>query len=179
MKSTQAITVMIALCLLLSACASPIANRNPSGEIFPSVKGQTLEEKPVQLPDYFDGQPTIILLGYIQRSQFDIDRWLIGLDMRKVQVNFFEIPTIKGWIPSLIQSQIDEGMRKGIPSEIWRNVITVYADADKIQAFTGNTNAANARVLVLDSNARVRYFYDRGFSTIALNEVIGTLGQLE
>lgn len=179
MSKTVMTSLVVSLCVLLSACSSPIPNRNPSGEIFPSVKGQTLEKEPVALPDHFQGQPTVILLGYIQRSQFDIDRWLIGLDMRQVQVDFYEVPTVRGWFPSIIQSAIDNGMRKGIPQEIWRNVITVYDDAEKIQQFTGNVNAGNARVMVLDGKGQVRYFYDRGFSTIALNEVISTLAELK
>lgn len=62
-------------------------------------------------------------------------------------------------------------MREGIPKEIWRGVVTVYGDGDDIQRFTGNQKPKNARVMLLDENGRVLYFYDRGFSVDALNAV--------
>jgi len=62
-------------------------------------------------------------------------------------------------------------MRRGIPKELWKGVITVYADGDKIQRYTGNQNPNNSRVILLDEHGNVRYFYDRGFSVDALNAV--------
>jgi hypothetical protein len=66
---------------------------------------------------------------------------------------------------------IDEGMRKGIPKELWGGVITIYADGAKLQEFTGNENPNNARTLLLNKEGKVIYFYDRGFSVNALNEL--------
>ncbi|MFB1016368.1 MAG: hypothetical protein QMC51_12040, partial [Alteromonadaceae bacterium] len=106
-----------------------------------------------------------------QNSQFDIDRWLIGLDMTATDVDVYEIPTIQGLFPRMFNTMIDNGMRKGIPKALWKGVITVYEDGEKIQAFTGNEKPNNARVLLLDENGVILYFYDQGFSVNALNEL--------
>jgi cytochrome oxidase Cu insertion factor (SCO1/SenC/PrrC family) len=66
---------------------------------------------------------------------------------------------------------IDNGMRKGIPKELWKGVVTVYEDGDMIQRFTGNINPNNARVMLLDAQGKILYFYDRGFSVAALKDV--------
>ena len=66
---------------------------------------------------------------------------------------------------------IDNGMRKGIPKELWGGVITIYRDGSVIQEFTGNENGNNARVLVIDENGKVIYFYDEGFAVSALNQL--------
>ena len=71
--------------------------------------------------------------------------------------------------PRMFKTQIDEGMRSGIPRELWQGVITVYKDGDRVQSFTGNENPNNARVVLLDSLGKVIFFYDRGFSVAALN----------
>jgi hypothetical protein len=71
----------------------------------------------------------------------------------------------------MFKSSIDEGMRKGIPKELWGGVITSYGDGATVQAYTGNENPNNARVLLLNPMGRVIYFYDRGFSVLALNEL--------
>lgn len=163
---------IIALALITLSfigCSTTYVNRNPVGEKFPTVKGQTLTEEERELPTYFVGSSVVLLLGYVQDSQFDIDRWLIGLDMTETNIKAYEIPTIQGLFPRMFKSSIDEGMRKGIPKELWGGVITIYGDGAKVQEFTGNENPNNARVLLLDDLGTVIYFHDRGFSVQALN----------
>ena len=164
--------LMIVLALtFFMGCATTYTNQNPLGEIFPTVSGETLEKEEVEMPSYFEGSQTLLLIGYKQDSQFDIDRWLIGLDMTQTQVKAYELPTIQGLFPRMFSTFIDEGMRKGIPKELWGGVITIYSDGDEIQEFTGNENPNNARVILLSKDGKIEYFYDRGFSVAALNEV--------
>lgn len=41
----------------------------------------------------------------------------------------------------------------------------------EIQEFTRNENPNNARVIILDENGKIDYFYDRGFSVSTLNKL--------
>lgn len=140
------------------------------------AQGESLEGKPSVIPDDFYGQNTLLLFGYKQDSQFDIDRWLIALDMTETQVAVYEIPTIQGMFPRMFSTYIDDGMRRGIPKDLWKGVITVYKDGDKVQRFTGNQNPNNARVMLLDKQGQIEYFYDQGFAVSALREVRKLLG---
>ena len=97
--------------------------------------------------------------------------------MTKTNVAAYEIPTIQGMLPRMFSGFIDGGMRKGIPKNLWKGVVTVYEDGDKVQRFTGNLNPNNARVMLLDKQGNIVYFYDRGFSVAALNEVRSLLTQ--
>lgn len=158
--------------IFLNGCASYDYQGELSlGDKMVIAKGQSLEGKEVAIPADFSGQKTLLLFGYVQDSQFDIDRWLIGLDMTKTQVSVYEIPTIQGMVPRMFSTFIDNGMRKGIPKPLWKGVVTVYEDGDKIQRFTGNQNPNNARVMLLDEKSQIIYFYDQGFSVEALNQV--------
>jgi hypothetical protein len=161
--------------LLTSGCSTHYENQSLEGKTFPSVTGQSLEQETVNIPNDFKGDHTLLLVGYKQNSQFDIDRWLIALDMRKADIDVYEIPTIQGLFPRMFSTMIDNGMRKGIPKELWKGVITVFKDGDSVQAFTGNKNPNNARAILLDKNGVIIYFYDRGFSVAALNELISRL----
>ena len=165
--------------IFLAGCATTYTNRNPVGEFFPEISGQTLEKKEVELPEYFSGSEVILLLGYKMDSQFDIDRWLIGLDQTKTEAKVYELPTIQGLFPRMFQTFIDEGMRSGIPKELWGGVITIYGDGATLQEFTGNENPNNARALLLNKDGKIIYFYDRGFSVIALNELREELEELK
>lgn len=169
---------IISLFLFLTGCSSyEYPGKVTLGEPMLSVTGQNLEGENVKIPDAFSGRSTLLLFGYKQDSQFDIDRWLIGLDMTDTQVDVYEIPTIQGMFPRMFSTFIDNGMRSGIPKELWKGVITVYQDGERIQKFTGNQKPNNARVMLLDKEGKITYFYDRGFSVEALNNVKALLSE--
>lgn len=152
-------------------CSSPVKNRNPVGDAFPAVSGEALDRKAWTLPADLKG-PAILLIGYVQDAQFDLDRWLIGLDQVGAPVPYYEVPTIKGLVPGLFAGSIDDGMRRGIPEEAWGGVITVYGDAGSIVALTGNENPNNGRILLLDAGGEVVWFHDRGFSPLHLRQLV-------
>ena len=166
-----ATSLIIALFFSMFGCAATYQNRNPIGEKFPSVIGTSLQDVSYAIPENFSGRPVLLLLGYLQNTQFDIDRWLIGLDQTNTAVNVYELPTIQGWFPRLFQRRIDNFMRSGIPNELWGGIVTIYKDGERIQKFTGNVNPINARVILVDKDGRIIFFYDRGFSVDALNKL--------
>ena len=169
-------TLMLFIIMVLaSGCSTQYANKDITGKIFPSVSGQSLEKENVKLPEDFKEKFTLLLIGYKQNSQFDIDRWLIGLDMTETQVAVYEVPTIQGLFPRMFSTMIDNGMRAGIPKPLWKGVITIYEYGDNVQAFTGNEDPNNARVVLLNNNGKVIYFYDDGFSVTALNQLRDSL----
>lgn len=171
-SNIRAVCLSLVILFTLGACASYEYPGTVSvGDTMISAEGESLEGNKVSIPSDFAGQHTLLIFGYVQDSQFDIDRWLIGLDMTQTEVAAYEIPTIKGMAPRMFKGFIDNGMRKGIPKELWKGVVTVYGDGDAIQQFTGNQNPNNARVMLLDTEGVVTYFYDRGFAVEALNEV--------
>ena len=156
--------VLAGLALLLGlGCSSPLPNRDPVGEAFPRVEGESLSGESVALPDALAGAPAILLIGYVQQTQFDIDRWILGLLQAEVDVRVLEIPTIKGLVPTMIRGTIDDGMRAGIPEEAWSDVVTVYGDAGAIVELTGNERPQNTRVVLLDGDGQVVWFHDRGY----------------
>ncbi|NVJ60510.1 MAG: hypothetical protein HWE27_08970 [Gammaproteobacteria bacterium] len=157
--------------LILSGCMTNYPNQDIIGKTFPSVVGESLEKEQVVLPEKFNEQRSVLLIGYVQNSQFDIDRWLIGLDMTNTSVPVYELPTIAGMFPQFFETQINNGMRKGIPKELWKGVITIYEDGETVQAFTGNQNPNNARAIVIDDSGTILFFHDRGFSVDALKQL--------
>ncbi len=171
------IFILILVIFLATGCSTIYSNQTVTGKAFPSVSGQSLEKNTINIPSDFKGDFTLLLVGYKQNSQFDIDRWLIGLDMTSTKVDVYEIPTLPGLFPRMFSTMIDNGMRKGIPKDLWQGVITVYEDGELIKTFTGNEKPNNARVLLLDKNGVVVYFYDEGFSVTALNQLRSVLGQ--
>lgn len=167
-----AFSILALVALAASGCGETVPRRDPVGDTFPSVRGEALDGKAWRIPEDLAGRPAIVLVGYVQDSQFDIDRWLLGIAQVGTPVPFLELPAIPGLAPRMFKGTIDEGMRSGIPIEDWRGVITLWGDdAKKVIALTGNEEPRNARVLLLDAQGRVVWFADRGFSPSQMLEL--------
>jgi hypothetical protein len=155
---------IIFIFLLVMGCAKNFERQDPMGLYFPRVHAEGLTGEQIIIPDYFKGTPILLLIGYIQDSQFDVDRWVLGLKQLDTPIGIIEIPTIQGLVPRMISSKIEQGMRDGIPEEDWGIVFTVYKDAEMIAQFLGNTKPLNARVVLIDEEGKINWFYDRGYS---------------
>ncbi|MBL8695262.1 MAG: hypothetical protein JNJ88_14305 [Planctomycetes bacterium] len=167
-----AFSVLLALAVPAVACRSTVPNKEARETVFPSVTGTALDGREVRIPEDFAGKPVLLLIGYEMETQFDLDRWLIGLLQSKTPIQFIEVPTIPGLVPGLFSGKIDDGMRSGIPKEDWGGVVTVYGgDASKIVELTGNERDRNGRICLLDGKGRVVWFHDRGFSASKLMEL--------
>lgn len=176
--STAAVAALLLALCLLPSCSSTWPRRNPTGEVFPTVAGKSLAGDAIALPTVGASAPLLLLVGYEQEAQFDLDRWLFGLDQAGWRVRTFEVPTLPGLVPRLLAGTIDGGMRRGIPAEDWASVVTVYGDASRIAEFTGNEDGLTGRVLLLDRAGKVVWFHDRGFSVAQLKALIATAGDL-
>ena len=151
--------------LLLSSCSQSFKGTVSSGDRFPTVDARSLAGEEVSIPEVFaEAGDTLLLVGFVQDSQFDIDRWILGLKQLKTPVVIAEIPAAVGFVPRLLSEKIDQGMRDGIPEEDWSIVFTVYDDAEKIASFLGNEKPRNARAVLIDSAGEILWTHDRGYS---------------
>ena len=170
---------LLMVLIVASGCSETLPNRDPVGETLPNVEGQSLAEERIELPAELAGGPAILLIGYQQEAQFDIDRWLLGLIQVGVDARVLELPTIPGLAATFASRWIDDGMRGGIPKEDWGVVVTLYGDAAKpIAEFTGTENGQVARIIVLDATGTVVWFDDEGYAprkAIAVSELISEL----
>lgn len=89
--------ILTILLFCITGCSSIYPNKNILGQTFPSISGQNLEQQSVLIPDAFKGEKTLLLIGYKQNSQFDIDRWLIALDMTETSVNVLNCQLFKAY----------------------------------------------------------------------------------
>lgn len=170
-KRISTLVLPLFVALAAGGCSSTIARKDPGMGAFPEVRGTALNGTEFKIPADLAGKPAILLIGYVQRSQFDIDRWILGLKQLDNKTRLLELPTIKGILPGMASSFIDSGMRRGIPEEDWGAVVTIYSDSDQIVRLTGNENPNNARVFLLDGKGNIKWFFDRGYSADKVMEL--------
>ena len=59
-------------------------------------------------------------------------------------------------------------------------MVTLYgADSERIQALTGNENGGNGRILLLDGRGEIRWFWDQGYSSKRLLELLEVARSLD
>lgn len=169
------------LSFLILGCSSTVVN-TPSdltSKTFPRVAGNSLAKEPIVIPDSYRGKNTVLLVGYQQKAQFDIDRWILGILQADVPVQIVEVPTIAGMMPQMVQGFIDGGMRSGIPEKDWASVVTVYEDADKIISAIGNERPQSAHAVLLDKDGKIVWSSNQGYSAgqiLELKELVQKLG---
>jgi hypothetical protein len=176
MNSKRTLTTAMLLALGVGALGfsgcSTIPRRNPVGETFPTVTGTSLAGESVTLPGQ---EPRILLVGYLQEAQFDLDRWILGLLQAGAPVPILEVPTIPSRIASAFAGTIDEGMRGGIPKAEWGGVVTLYGGSgDPVAELTGTKGGRNGRILLLDAEGRVVWFHDAGYSPATLLDLLNS-----
>jgi hypothetical protein len=168
---THLITLVL-VSLSFVACSSTVgAPPNIKNSVFPRVQGESLSKKVVTLPDTYLGKPTLLLIGYQQKTQFDIDRWILGALQSDIKAEIVEVPTIAGMMPQMVQGFINNGMRSGIPQNDWASVVTVYEDAPKIIAALGNERPQSAYVVLLDKDGRMVWTSNIGYSASQVLEL--------
>lgn len=168
----RSIIALILVSLSFVGCSSTVgAPANVKNSPFPRVQGESLTKQPVTLPDTYLGKPTLLLIGYQQKTQFDIDRWILGALQSDVKAEIVEVPTIAGMMPQMVQGFINNGMRSGIPQNDWASVVTVYEDAPKIIAALGNERPQSAYVVLLDKEGRIVWTSNIGYSASQVLEL--------
>jgi hypothetical protein len=168
----KAIFLSIFASLVIIGCSSRVsAPGDLTNSPFPSVTGTSLSGESVQIPERYKGKNTLLLIGYTQRAQFDIDRWILGALQADVKAQIVEVPTIAGMVPQMVQGFIDGGMRSGIPKSDWASVITVYEDANKIIQALGNDRPQSAYVILLDKEGRIVWTSNIGYSASQVLEL--------
>lgn len=168
------------LLITTTACSTQYDRPETLPKQFPRVSGVALTGESVTIPDQFAGSPVVILIGYVQRAQFDIDRWILGLMQTGVKANIVEVPTITGMAPSIVSEFINDGMRSGIPEEDWRTVITLYDDAaETVKTAFGSERPQSATVVLLDKSGTVTWFSNRGYSATQVLELTDRIRSLK
>jgi hypothetical protein len=168
----RAILLYLFLAVVFTSCSSKVPSPGDVRNlVFPSVRGTNLSGDLVQIPERYTGKNVLLLIGYAQRAQFDIDRWILGALQVDLKAEIVEVPTIAGMIPQMVQGFIDGGMRSGIPKSDWASVVTVYEDANKIIQALGNDRPQSAYVILLDKEGRIVWTSNIGYSASQVLEL--------
>jgi len=152
----QTITSFIVSVLLFSAISK--------AQIFPVIRGVTLEEKPVSLP-IKNGKFSVIAIAFHRGAEDDLKKWLNplfesfikteetkgGFDMAEIHdVNFAFIPLIAGF------KRVADDFKKDTDKQFWAYIIdTEKTDVKSLQEKLGIQDNKIPYFFVLDATGKV------------------------
>ena len=118
---------------------------------FPTVTGDNLNGKAVQIPSQLKGEFNVLLVPFQMWQQDLVNSWVPFLEhlmQENPDFDFYELPTIRK-MNFLARRIIDGGMRGGIPSRDTRaRTVTLYIDKTPFKASLG-ISAENTLYLYL------------------------------
>jgi len=146
----------------------------------PVLKGKYLTGRDATLPADSKGKIALLAFGFSYDSRHAVVAWSnrfrkdFGQDPR---VTFYEIPVIGG-AAQLGKWFIDSGMRKGTPTELHENVITVYGGANPWKKYLGYRQSDDAYLVLLDPSGAVRWHFAGKFDQSAYRELEAAMTSL-
>jgi hypothetical protein len=169
------------------ALAAPVAAQNSKpvpvavGDVFPTLKSESLTGRKAVLPDDAKGKTALVLMGFSYDSRFPVEEWSKAFKAAvagRTDVTFYEVPVIGG-MGRMAKWFIDSGMRKGTPKELHENVITVYGSVDRWKTVMGFTKADEkaAFLALLDGEGRVIWKHHGPFEPAAFDTLKAALPQ--
>jgi hypothetical protein len=147
------------------------------GARLPGVTGKDLNGKAWKAPADFPGSRTLLILGYEEAQQKDIDTWTagLGLTQRENKLPWVEMPVIDE--PGVIMRWIiDTGMQRGIPDkEVRSHVWTVYTNRSEFLKSCGIESVNVIHVLVVTREGEVLALESGGYAEQAGRRLLAVI----
>ena len=125
--------------------------------LFPSLSGNDLNNKPWSAPSGFPAERTLVVIGFEEEQQIEIDSWFQGMNVGNPssQIKWIEMPLINN--PGVLMRWfINTGMKAGIRSKAVRShVWTAYTDKRKFMQACGMPSTKDVYALVVDRAGRI------------------------
>lgn len=160
--------------LLLVAAASPgrplaaaNASKLPLGDELPPLEGKTLSGDVAALPRDTKGHPAILVIGFTKGAAKVTRPWLDGCrsagaasaaeaaSAAASAVTCYDVRMLED-VPRIFRGMVERGMRSGLPIELQRRTLLVYAENEAWRERVGAKEEKTAYVLGCDKEGRIR-----------------------
>ncbi len=145
---------------------------------FPALRVRDLEGIEYVIPDELPGGPHVIILAFQRGHQAIVDRWKLPLEAvaeRHPGTEVWEVPSLsRAW--RLFRSQIDGGMRAGIPDvDVRRHTLTTYTDLSALAGALDLDALETVHVFVVGCEGSIHWHGEGDPSPGALAELEAAL----
>jgi hypothetical protein len=153
--------ILLGLLVLASNPSKSGAAQLALGSELPLLDAETLSGDRATLPRDARGNPMILVLSFSKSAAKITRPWLEACRAPAASaaatpvVRCFDVRMLEG-VPRFMRGMFERGMRKGLPEELQRDALLVYADNDAWRERVGGTEEKTAYVIGCDGDGRVR-----------------------
>ena len=152
------------------------------GDPFPRLEGEFLNGKDARLPEAAQGKPFLIIMGFTYASRTMVEPWFD--EARKVLTpsggRVYQVPVIGG-LARLSKWFINSGMRRGTPTDLHENVMTVWGGVDEWKQAMGYVKSGDddAYLVLVGADGRVRWLHHGAHTAAAETAMLTALKDAE
>jgi hypothetical protein len=164
----------------ITAVALALAQGARVGSEPPKLHGQTLDGRPIVLPDAAAGKITLVVLGASRRGGERTGPWkdhFVADFGSKPNASYYVAALLQS-VPSPFRGVIRSGMRGGTPVAAQAHVLTSASDEEAWKRYLDLRDNTLPGVVLLDGYGRVRWSYIGVFDATryqSLNEAASAL----
>lgn len=152
----------------------------PVGEQFPELKGETLSDKIVSIPQDTKGKSTIICMAYSDDAEKDLKTWYqpaydkfiakTGLMDDAFDINLYFVPMFTGARESLVgnaKKQMKEGVQEDLQPHIivYKGALDAYKDKLKMD------DKKKPYIFVLDKEGKIIYVTSGAYTEEKMDDI--------
>ena len=171
--------ILLGLLLALNTSTSGAAQLALGSEL-PLLEAETLSGDRATLPRDGRGHPMILVLSFAKSAAKITRPWLEACRAPAASatstpvVRCFDVRMLEA-VPGFMRGMVERGMRKGLPEELKRDALLVYADNDAWRERIGGTEEKTAYVIGCDGEGRVRATARGEYTEAALKRVLDAI----
>jgi hypothetical protein len=149
-----------------------------TGDLLPQLSGQTLANKPLELPSAASGKPAVLVFGFSRTGGKDARLWNTHLakDYSNADPGYDVI--VLESAPKLFRGMIVSGIRSGMPISAQERSIVLYQDEKLWKARLAVSDGNRAYVILLGPDSRIRWSNAGAFTDSEYARLKGELESL-
>jgi hypothetical protein len=167
-------------CLFFAVSGAFAQNPKVVGKIFPEISGETLTDKPINIPNDTKGKFTIVGMAYSRDAEADLKTWLnpaynkfiakTGMFDMEIDVNLYFIPMFTGTnIP--VAGQAKKKMKEDTSKEFYPHVIFYKGELKTYKKELEFDNRDTGYFFVLDKEGKIVYATSGKFAQKKLDAI--------
>lgn len=152
--------------LISLACMASVSMAAPVGDIFPALKGETLDDKSISLPGDTKGKSTIICMAWSEDAERDLKTWYeptydkfiakTELMADAYDVNLYFVPMFTGAKVAAAASAKKQ-MKQDVQADLQPHIIVYKGEVDTYKDKLKMDDKKKPYVFVLDKTGKIVY----------------------
>jgi hypothetical protein len=151
-----------------------------TGTTIPQIKGTTLEEQAIILPDAVRSKVTLLVITF-SKAAGELGRgWndpFFKDYPQEDKVTSYAIAMLED-VPSLLRGMVRGGIKRGVPLSMRRRFLTVTQDENQWKQYVGLKNDKDPYLVLVDCNSQVQWIHHGAFDPTVYGDLKVRIAEL-